>query len=323
MIDIPFYLEFDSTRWAFLMTIEPDQIMGNYDENVARLNIGVLFKRVPPDNNQQQEGYPVILNLYGKLHRVNALHEYGATLQPIETLPINLIRANVAVHSYLSFVVSPRYLHFLEEKRVSQPGQDMMLAIQMWGTVAIMQLHSNISDVSTPLLSRSGELVRFEKVDTRNFSQAIRIAQSDWVNRILPSLGYRQSVLVELPLVRTPPMLDPYKNAAEALDKAQAAFKHEDYGGALKHAREVLEHLGKMSSDGSEKLTSFCKEYLEPFIGETRSTTIDRSLNALREVVNAASHTDPQKPFKADRAIADYVIETLALNLRYISTVLA
>lgn len=322
-MDVPFYSEFDSTNWSFLLTIEPDQIVGNYDENVSRLNVGATFKRVPQDNNQPQEVYLVILNLHGKLHRVNASHEYGAMLQPVETLPINLIKANAAVHSYLSFVVSPRYLRLLEEKRASQPGQDMTLAIQIWGTVAIMRPHSNTSAVSTPLLSRSGELIRFEKVDTRNYSQAIRIARSDWIDRILPGLGYRQSVLVELPLVRTPPIPDPYKNAAEALDKAQNAFKHEDYRGALKYAREVLEHLGKMSSDGSERLTSFCKEYLEPLIGETKSTTIDRSLNALREVVNAASHTDPQKPFTADRAIADYVIEALALNLRYISNVLA
>jgi len=318
-MDIPFYSEFDSTQWALLMSIEPQQLVATSDENVARLSINATFKRAPQDNNQPQDMYPVILNLYGKLYRMNVTHEFGAELQPVETLPISLIKPNAAVPTYLSFVVSPRYLHFLEEQRASQPGQDMQMAIRIWGTIAIMRPRSNTSDVSTHLPAPFGELIRFEKVDTRDYYQPIRIARSDWVDRILSGLGYRHSILIELPLVHTPPIPDLYKNAAESLDKARNAFNHEDYRGSLKYAREVLEHLGKLSSDGSEKLASFCKEYLEPRIGETKSNSVDRSLNALREVVNAASHTDPQKPFNVDRAIAAYVIEMLALNLRYIA----
>jgi hypothetical protein len=318
-MDIPFYSEFDSSRWALLMSIESEQIVSMYDENVSRLNIGVIFKRGQQDNNQPQDLYPVILSLHGKLHRVNAMQEYGAELQPVEALPISLISQNASVRAYLSFVVSPRYLHFLEEQRTSQPGQDMVFAIQIWGTVAFMRPRSNTPEVPAHLQSKSGELMRFEKIDTRNPSQTIRIARSDWIDRFLPNLGYQHSVLIELPLVRTPPISDVYKNAAEALDKARNAFNHEDYRGALKYAREVLEQLGKTSSDGSGKITSFCKEHLEPRIGETKSNSVDRSLNALRDIVNAASHTDPQKPFYVDRAIAAYVIEMLALDLRYIA----
>ncbi|SRR5579875_223110 len=322
-MDIPFYSELDSTQWALIMSIEPQQMMATYDEQVARLSINATFKRASQDSYRSQDVYPVILNLYGKLHRVNATHEYGAELQPLEALPINLITPNTTVYSYLSFVVSPRYLHFLEEQRASQPAQDMSLGIQIWGTAAIMRPRGNIADVSTHLQSRSGELIRFEKVDTRNPTQSIRIARSDWIDRILPGLGYRQNVLVELPLVRTPPLPQMYKYAAESLDKARNAFEHEDYRAALKYAREVLEHLGKLSADGSGRLTNFCKEYLEPFVGETKSNAIERSLNGLRDIVNAASHADPQNPFLVDRAITTYVVETLSLSLRYTATVLA
>src|SRR5579859_3902198 len=118
-MDIPFYSEFDSTQWALLMSIEPQQLVATSDENVARLSINATFKRAPQDNNQPQDMYPVILNLYGKLYRMNVTHEFGAELQPVETLPISLIKPNAAVPTYLSFVVSPRYLHFLEEQRAS------------------------------------------------------------------------------------------------------------------------------------------------------------------------------------------------------------
>lgn len=319
-MDIPFNSEFDSTHWAFLMTVEPQQMAATYDDNVSRLSMGATFKRAPQDNNQPQDMYPVILNLHGKLYRMNASHEYGAELQPVEALPISLISPNASALSYLSFLASPRYLQFLEEQRASQPGQDMMLGIQIWGTIAIMRPRSNTSGISTHLQSRSGELIRFEKVDTHNFSQPIRIARSDWIDRILPGLGYHRSVLIELPLVRTPAVPQAYQRAAEALNMARHAFDQEDYPAAVKHAREVLEHLGNTSSDGSGKLTSFCKEYLEPRVGETKSYAIDRSLNALREMTSAGSHANS---FIADRAIAAYIIETLALNLRYISAVLA
>ena len=320
-MDIPFNSEFDSTRWAFLMTVEPQQMAATYDDNVSRLSMGATFKRAPQDNNQPQDMYPVILNLYGKLYRMNASHEYGAQLQPVEALPISLISPNASTLTYLSFLVSPHYLQFLEEQRTSQHGQDMMLAIQIWGTVAIMQLRGNTPGVSPHLQSRSGELIRFEKVDTRNFTQPIRIARSDWIDRILLGLGYRHSILIELPLVRTPAVPQAYQRAAETLDMARRAFEQEDYRGAAKHARDVLDYLAK-SSQGKQ-LTSFCDEYIKPFAGETRSRAIDRSLNAVREIANAGSHLDPNKPFTVDRATAAYLIETLALNLRYISAVLA
>ena len=316
-MDIPFNSEFDSTRC--LMTVEPQQMAATYDDNVSRLSMGATFKRAPQDNNQPQDMYPVILNMHGKLYRMNASHEFGAQLQPVEALPIILISPNASTHTYLSFLVSPHYLQFLEEQRTSQHEQDMMLAIQLWGTVAIMQLRGNTPGVSPHLQSRSGELIRFEKVDTRNFTQPIRIARSDWIDRILPGLGYCHSILIELPLVRTPAVPQAYQRAAEALNVARHAFDQEDYRAAVKHAREVLEHLGNTSSDGSGKLTSFCKEYLEPRVGETKSYAIDRSLNALREMTSASSHANP---FIADRAIAAYIIETIALNLRYISAFL-
>ena len=70
--------------------------------------------------------------------------------------------------------------------------------------------------------------------------------------------------------------------------------------------------------NGSGRLTTFCQEHLEPIVGETKPHAIDRSLNALREMTSASSHANP---FIADRPIAAYIIETLALNLRYISSV--
>src|SRR5262249_40696139 len=111
-----------------------------------------------------------------------------------------------------------------------------------------------------------------------------------------------------------------YLQAVEALDQSRQAFVQEDYRGAIRHSRDVLEYIAKSSQGG--QITSFCNEHLAPLIGETKSKAIDRSLNAMREIINAGSHYDPQTPFTIDRAVAAYVIESLAVDLRYISSVL-
>jgi len=322
MMEIPFHSQFDSTHWALVMTLEPQNFAPVYDDDRSLLYIQVTFKRPTYNDKQPQNPYPVLLDLHGKLHRPNAMQEGGAQLLSPLDLPISFVTPNTPQLVNLSFALSARYLRLLEEYRASQQGQNMVLQMQMWGVVAMMKPRANMPEVSRYLESRSGEVIRFEKFSTEYYPPQLRIARSDWVDRILPGLGYHHSVLIELPLIRTPKVSEVYGKAVDALDLARQAFTQDDYRGAIKHSREVLEYLGKSSSDGSGKLTSFCKEHLEPFVGVTKSNAVERSLNALREVINASAHVDPQKPFIVDRAIATYVIETLALNLRYISAVL-
>lgn len=319
-MEIPLRSQFDSTHWAFVMALDTQDVVGIYDGVVSCLNMQVQFKRPLPDSNQPPDVYPVLLELHGKLYRTNQQQEHGAELQPVVDLPISCISPETWYFSHLSFRMPKRYLQLLEEYRAEQQTQMVQLQMRLWGIVALMKARPNISGTPNHLQARSGEVVRFEKVHTENNDPSIRIERSAWIDRILPGLGYRHSVLIELPLVRTPPVPEAYQKAAEALDMARRAFDQEDYRGALKHARDVLDFLAK-SSQGKQ-LTSFCEEYIKPVVGETKSKAIDRSFNALRDIVNAGSHLDPHNPFHADRSTATYVIETLALNLRYISSVL-
>lgn len=255
--------------------------------------------------------------LHGKLHRPNMMQESGARLQPPLDLPVSFFSPNTSQLVNLSFALSAHYLQLLEEYRASQQGQNMLLHMQMWGVIAMMKPRDNMPEVPGFLQSHSGEVIRFEKVSTESSSPQVRIARSDWIDTLLPNLGYGRSVLIELPLIHIPSIPEAYKMAAEALDKARNAFNHEDYRSAMKYGREVLERLAESVSD--KKISTLCKEQLEPVIGETKSHTVDGSLNILRDITNAASHASD---FLADRATASYVIETLALNLRYISSVL-
>ncbi len=316
-MEIPFHSQFDSTHYAFVLTLEPQNFAPTHNSERSLLHIQATFRRSTYNDNQPRDLYPVILDLHGKLCSTNDVYGIGATLLPSLDLPISFISANTPQLVNLSFAFSTHYLQLLEEQRALQQEQVMILAIQMWGVAAMVRPRTDTQGVPGYLQSRSGEVVRFEKVDTGPTTHFIRIERSAWVDRILPGLGYRRSVLVELPLIRIPPTPEAYQKAAAALDMARKAFDHEDYRGSIKYGREVLDYLGNTSQ--GKQIATFCKEHLEPVVGKRKSRMIDRSLNALRDMTNMASHIGP---FVADRAIAAYVIETLALHLRYISSVL-
>lgn len=315
-MEIPFRSQFDSRYFAFYMTLEPQNIYGFYDGDVRYLNVQAYLKRELHKDEPQQELYPVMLNLHGKLYRMNNSQEHGATLLPISDVPISVL-PSIPQLVNLSFTISLGYLRILEEHRASLLIKDMMLQMQLWGVTAMIKPQAETPNVPHYQQYRSGEVVRFEKISTEISDPLIKIERSAWVDRILPGLGYHHSVLIELPLVRTPPVPGAYQKAAEALDMSRKAFEQEDYRGAVKYGREVLEHLG--NSDSDKSISTFCKEHLEPVVGETKSQAIDGSLNVLRRVTSASSHANR---FVADKTIAAYVIETLALNLRYISSVI-
>lgn len=309
-----------TTRPAFDLSFDLDQMAGVYVSGTSRFALSAQLRRT---SAWDERGgiYPIVTDLHGVLNSSTGNDMLGAPLLPPEALPASLLtRDNLAILS-LTFALPDRYVQFLEEERVTkQGGRDMKLGIRLWGTVGLAAPHelAQTSSVDVFRGDPAAAIVGFRQVRSGVNAKEIRIPRSDWLDRILPGLGYERSVLVELPLTRTSPVPDAYKQAVASLDAARKAFEHEDYRAVLKQGRDVLEHLGKLAPDG--KLTTFCQEQLEPVVGKTKSQAIDRALNGLRDIVNASSHANT---FTADRAIAAFVVETLAIQLRYISAVVS
>ena len=321
-MEIPIRSQFDSRHYAFILTYDTQNIAGIYDGDTRRLNINAMLRRdIHPKEDVQQRLEMTILDLHGRLYPMNASHENGALLQPCLDLPIHVIPGALQ-NINLSFLLSTHYLQHLEEYRASLPRQGMTLQIELWGVAAMMIPRPGVQGIPDYLQSRSGEVIRFERISTEPNGHTLRIERSAWIDQILPGMGYQQNVLIELPLVHTHPLSERYQGAVESLENSRKAFSNEDYKGALRNARDVLEYLGKSSSGGNGQISNFCKEVLEPAVGATRSHAIDVSLNGIRNIVNASSHVEPQNTFVPDRDIAAYTIETLALNLRYIASVL-
>lgn len=189
-MEFPFRSQFSSTHWSFIMTFEPQNIIGSYDGDTSCLNMQTTFKCLAADYAQQQDTYPVILDLHGTLHRINYPNENSVSLRPVVDMPISLIHTDISYNANLSFAFPKRYIHYLEECRASQQTQDMLLQIQMWGIIAIAKHSTNKIEGPAHLQERSLDVVRFENVRIdHNSIQPIRISRSDWIDRVLPGLG--------------------------------------------------------------------------------------------------------------------------------------
>src|SRR6266571_7847175 len=184
-MDIPFHSQFDPSDWAFIMMLEPQNFAPAYDAGTSLLHIQVTLKHPTYKDNQPQDLYPVILDLHGKLCSTNAIYGPGAPLLPPRDLPISFVSPHTAQPASLSFALSPNYLQLLEEQRAQQQEQVMILALQMWGVVAMVRPSTDTPEVPEHLQYLSGEVIRFEKVDTGPSAQFIRIERSAWVDRIL------------------------------------------------------------------------------------------------------------------------------------------
>jgi hypothetical protein len=301
---------FGNSTPAFSLTLELDRIAATCACGLSRIGIQVFLQRTSLWDQQLNGRYPIILALHGALYSETSYDMPAATMLPPEELPLTLPGRDTQQLVNFRFPMPEHFVQFLEEERATKQGaSDMRVGLKLWGTVALQNASLHPGQI---------EVMGWEGLRGGTGPSTVRIPRSDWLDRFLPGLGYGRRVLIELPLTRIPPVPEQYKQAAAALDAARNAFEHEDYRAVLKYGREVLEYLGNLVADG--KLTTFCGEKLKPVVGETKANAIDRGLNALRDIVNASSHANA---FTADRAIAAYIIESLAIQLRYISAVVS
>lgn len=91
-------------------------------------------------------------------------------------------------------------------------------------------------------VARKQPYAAIEKFETNFFSMMVNISRSDWVDKVLPRLGYGKIALVEVP---TPEKAigETISGAVEEFQQAQQHVLHGDYNKALNHCRNALERL--------------------------------------------------------------------------------
>jgi len=299
------------TYTPFTLTIDRDWPQASYHGDVVSLTFQATIERMGFWDTQLGGASPLLLSLHGALYRDQTWRNVGAMLLPLEGLPLPVPTLGDKRQVRLAFACSRRYIEHLEDERAAQPDPDLALSVRLWGSVAIMRGQADKGEDAA-----ASALISFESVEATPV-EMLRIPRSDWIDRLLPALGYRKTVLIELPLAGRPEVPEDLRDAILHLDEARTLRNHESYRKAVHTCRQAIDAL---LGEGKGKVT-WGQTHLAPVIGPEKATMVDDSLRALRPLLTDASHGN--NTVEIDRDAADYVIESLALALNYIARKLA
>ncbi len=305
---------------ALIIHFELEQIVAQYVGETAYLTIHTTMNMTDrwftsqayADNCQM-----VLLDLHGTLLSGNNTYGQGGTLLSPESLPLRFYEVREQ-WVQLTFSCPSQYIQQLEQERATtMSGQDLRVTLRFWGTVMVIE-HTSVPDsVRTSPDQGEPNAYRFQQVrdivpllTSPTAIPTLRIPRSDWLDRLLPALGYglrRFVVLPQLIDTQLPPEL---KEAVQHLNTARTLFDHESYREAIQLCRQSRDALL-----GQNK-TTWCQTYLGPVMGSEKAAMIDESIRALNHLGNPASHGD--STIEIDRDAAEFVLGSLTLILHYI-----
>ncbi len=120
----------------------------------------------------------------------------------------------------------------------------------------------------------------------------LTIEMSQWVEAILPALGYNQLRLIELVL---PPALPGHNAAAIEFDKARLAFDQRRYAECVAACRGLVAMWNRLlGADKSNQLGSVIGDRLHWPEGDKRRTFLTETWVAVIDMVNVPPHPEGQ-----------------------------
>jgi len=270
-MDIPLFSSgHDSNGSLFLMWPTFDVPGAQRVGDTTSLTVRFKIKRTSIWDNDRADRIPTLWHLGGDLFVGDDYRPAGASLIACDDLPKTFLTAATEVALDLTFRMSQNYVQYIEEQRVTS-ARDVQLRIHLWGIIAYSPPPTN---------STQGVTTEIERIETYRNSppSGIRIARSDWVETILPALGYPQERTFALPRLDVANVSNEIKVAVEQLDKAFVLFAQERYGEAVQHCRQVRDALL-----GSDK-TTWSQRTLKPVMGSDKSMMVDDAIKALNHL---------------------------------------
>jgi hypothetical protein len=152
------------------------------------------------------------------------------------------------------------------------------------------------------------------------------IPKSQWVEKLLPQLGYGRLELIEV-RISNGIRAEGLPKAVQEVREARAYLANGDWEKAIAHCRNALEAIldsRPLQLTGvpkfSVKVNTFIHEHLAS-LGEKQSKLLAEEMNLLWEVCSKAAHPSPPDYFK--RADADFIVRNTTAILEYVSRLLA
>lgn len=292
-----------TTRNTLAIEYEPQYIQAQSVAHVPTLSINGVLKQTSSLEGDLEGCTIELFNLTGFL-------AYNSLSIPMR-LFLNCgygVPGDYGIPVQLVFELTRSQLHYLEHERLkSGPKGNMLFTVQLKGKVLVH---------STP--DNDAGSIRFRDIVTVTTPSvpSVRIPRSDWLDTILPGLGYDETLLIELPL---PQYHAGSAQIAAAVQKLEIARQHlcdEQYREAVQLCRQAKDAL-------TDRNASALMDSLEPFIGPKKAKTVDDILRAFGSLYTASSHPNPSTLPAEDRIEftrddAELAVNALTFVLRYV-----
>ncbi len=155
----------------------------------------------------------------------------------------------------------------------------------------------------------------------------LTIPKSQWVEKLLPQLGYGRLELIEV-RISNGMRAEGLPKAVLEIQEARAYLANGDWEKVVAHCRNTLEaildsrplQLPSASKFGL-KTDTFISDHLASKLGEKQSKLLAEEMKLLWEVCSKAAHPNPPDYFK--RADANFIVRNTTAILEYVSGLLA
>jgi hypothetical protein len=267
--------------------IPTENIHGQGGENSPELSISVKFDN-PARNNQ-------------KFQLLAASARLLASEKGIK------VSVDHQTFSYLLREKEPFYVHF--RFPLSQQIMTKVERYRMGNIKFVMDCNIQLGEYES-LAFNGPKNERIEKsfltnVVTGSGQIQFEVEQSQWVSKILPSLGMNKTTLIEIPSY-TEVVPDEYKLSVAELQEATRYFSNGDYDKAVGHCRAALEPFKKKMAELKDHIRSSHQfQWLEDISAATE-TWLDKLLRQTYHFTGATHHTPSMGHF--DRTDAEIII---------------
>jgi hypothetical protein len=275
--------------------INPNDVFSHSDKLNSYLNFQLSFELNPPTKlDFAFDCFSIAANL----HFQNPTQILSEVLIPTAiSVAENIVYPAISV----SFILNEKSIHFIESNRKG----DIFLGLELKIQAAIKRQIPNSPGVKYYAIDHLvNESVKI------NFS----LPHSNWVEKILPGLGYRNLRLIEIPLYHDN-LKEAYKDIIFEFNRAEQYFNSKDNNKCVAHCRATLDMLNKNLKSFNKKDKKYEKgfEWLETISNETLTWLRNLEM-ATYHLSSETHHTGEKLDFGRQEAESIYLITIGLLN---------
>lgn len=312
--------------------VDPATIRGEGGIHDARLVVPVLMEMSP----QPIEEHLCVIRLSGSLHMdYTALPPSRTGLPDSQDLVYNMPIRSLLHESTLNtvelrFPLSMPVIEKLERHRHGSPEREALLYLRLEPTLVLLRTtHGNVPVSAVPQAEvGQNHAARFGLLSEMSIFwlpkiEVLRLVidTSQWVDNVLPGLGYDRVRLVELTL---PPSLPPGVNAEARFAAFRQALDSGRYDDAVAASRDILRAWsGYLEASKQKPVATVVGKRLAWPEGDPRRSLLDALWKGLTDVANTPHHPEGQtQPFAPSAADARLQLLLSAALSEYLSDVL-